>query len=105
MPMADLSMRRQQKSPLRPPSKRLSPRVSHQLPTSRFAFHKVLTFIHSPVPTPKFNPFLLHHSLTIPSPPPPTVSFIASLISQVLYSTLKPLFFHHSRTSSCPFFV
>src|SRR5271170_1124484 len=67
--------------------------------------YSVLTFIHSLVPTPKFNPFLLHHSLTSPSPPPPTASSIASSISQVLYSTLNPLLFHHSNTLACPFLV
>src|SRR4051812_16492034 len=67
--------------------------------------YSVLTFIHSLVPTPKFKPFLLHHSLTSPSPPPPTASSIASSISQVLYSTLNPLLFHHSNTLACPFFV
>ena len=52
------------------------------------AIHRILTFIHSLVPTPRFNPFLAHQALILSSPDPPKLSSNASSISQVLYSTV-----------------
>lgn len=68
--------------------------------------HKTFVFIHSLVPTPKFNPFRAHHLRTLPSAPETgSASSSASSISHVLNSTRNPLRRHHSSTLSCPFLV
>src|SRR6201999_1774924 len=64
---------------------------------------KTLTFIHSLVPTPRFNPFRAPHCR------PRCAAYVdgsasssASSISHVLNSTRNPLLRHHSSTLSCP---